>query len=428
MSVEGILLAGIFVLVTFNAMRQMERWLHRHIFKVGWLLTRNFDTTTLLYYTFFLPGIVVNQFVRWLVAGLLDVRADAAISLPQKQEIGELNLNFIQINTRGISSFKLAIIKITPFIAGLVLVLLIAEHIFDISDVSRSFQDGTMESVTDSLRQMLSTTDFWLWTYILFTISNTMTPDFSLIRNYTRFLFFAFVALIILLAFGVGQAVIDDLLSGPIANGLNLLSTAFIIIIVLNFLGVVVLAIIENVVEYITGASAIFKGNEMKVMSREEARIEREKKRELERKRAEKAKRARQQKTGDSLPSVYKIALAIPAGPNEEHVTVVNERLSASTDDQSDVEDVDEGQSVTPTLADSGVSSRSAMPPSRDIRFNTNADAPDEEPEEEPEEDDYEYDDIHDERYDDEDDDVVDDETAEDESDGEPVSSEDDRF
>lgn len=418
MSVEDILLAGIFVLVTFNAMRQMERWLHRHIFKVGWLLTRDFNTTTLLYYTFFLPGIVVNQFVRWLVAGLLDVRADAAIGLPQKQEIGELNLNFVQINTRGISSLKLAIIKITPFVAGLILVLLIAEHIFDIREVAGSFQNGTTESVTESLRQMLSTTDFWLWTYILFTISNTMTPDFSLIRNYTRFLFVAFVALVILLALGVGQAVVDDLLSGPITDGMNLLSTAFVVIIILNFLGVVVLAIIENIVEYITGASAVFDGNKMKVTrTRKETREEREKRREQERKSAEKAKRARQQKSGDGLPSIYKVTFDTPGSPAEEHITVVNEQLSEASD--ADEIRVDK----PPALPESAGSSRTKP---AQIRFNTSSDLPpddeDEEYDEDMEDEEYEYEDIDDERrYDD-------DYADEDESDSEPVSSEDERF
>ena len=69
--------------------RQIERWLHQHIFKVGWLLTNNFQTTTVLYYILFLPGILLHECSLWLAAGILNVRAERAIEFPAEQEIGE---------------------------------------------------------------------------------------------------------------------------------------------------------------------------------------------------------------------------------------------------------------------------------------------------------------------------------------------------
>jgi hypothetical protein len=356
-NVGDVLLSGILVILTFNVMRQMERWLHRHIFKVGWLITKKFETTTILYYTFFLPGIIINQFVRWLVAGMLDVRAERAFSLPKKQEIGELNLNFIQISPKT-SPLRFAIIKIAPFIAGLLIVLFIAEHIFDVRTVGQSLQGNTSDSFFDAIRQMTSATDFWLWSYLLFTVSNTMTPDFSLIRNYSRWLFWGFVTIVVLLAIGVGQAVVSDVLSGPISNMLNLFSTAFIVIIVFDIIAVAVLAIIENTIEYITGDSATFKNNKMVVMTREEARQEREKAR-------KKALAQREEQRKSSVPagppSVYKLVFDIPKSPTEEAIT----SLPATIDD---IKPSSTPEPERPSLETPSVIVGSATP--REIRFN----------------------------------------------------------
>ncbi len=362
MNVGDVLLSGILVMLTFNIMRQMERWLHRHIFKVGWLITKKFETTTILYYTFFLPGIIINQFVRWLAAGVMDVRAERSFSLPKKQEIGELNLNFIQISPKT-SAIRLAFIKITPFVAGLLIILFIAENIFDIRAVGQTLSDGNPDSFFNALRQMTGATDFWLWAYLLFTVSNTMTPDFSLIRNYSRLLFWGFVGVVVLLAIGVGQAVVDDVLSGPVANILNLFSTAFIVIVVFDIIAVALLAAIENTIEYITGDSATFKNNKMVVMTREEIRAEREK----ARKKAI-TQREEQRKTSVSTgpPSVYKLMFDIPKTPGEEAITSLPSAVIAD-------EPPEKGPSAErPVLAPPSVILGSAT---REIRFNMSRDA-----------------------------------------------------
>ena len=102
--------------------------MHQHIFKVGWLLTQNYETTTILYYTFFLPGIILHEVIYWLVAGLLDVRAERSIKWPEKQEIGELRLNFVQL-ARRTGRIQRAIISSAPLIIGLVIVWLMATNI-----------------------------------------------------------------------------------------------------------------------------------------------------------------------------------------------------------------------------------------------------------------------------------------------------------
>lgn len=107
----------------------MERWLHQHIFKVGWLLTHNFHTTTVLYYTFFLPGVLLHEVVTWLVAGIVNVRAKGAIAWPERQDIGELRLNFVQI-TQRISPLQQFIISVAPLTVGMLVTWHVANNVF----------------------------------------------------------------------------------------------------------------------------------------------------------------------------------------------------------------------------------------------------------------------------------------------------------
>lgn len=346
-------------------MRQMEVWLHRHIFKVGWLITKNFRTTTILYYTFFLPGIILNQFARWLIAGILDVQAKHAIALPEKQEIGELKLDFVQISPKA-SPLRLAIIKMTPFMIGLIAVLLISEHIFDISSIEQAIQEGTSNSFDIIINRIFSTSDFWLWAYLLFTISNTMTPDFSLIKNYQRNLIVVSVAVLALVAWGVGQAVIGDVINGPIAQVLNLFSTAFIVIVVFDLIWVIILAIIENSIEYITGNSATFKNGKMVAISLKEIREEQEK----ERKKQAQARQEKKKQLPAGPPSIYSWTFTMPEGPSTESVTGITELILPSETAQLNEPSITRD---APTVVES-----TAKP---DIRFNTSRAIPDDDDE-----------------------------------------------
>ncbi|MCL4255005.1 MAG: hypothetical protein KJ043_14670, partial [Anaerolineae bacterium] len=165
------------MLALFYGLRQLERWLHQHIFKVGWLVFKNFQNTTLIYYTFFLPGVILNQLVYWLVAGVLDVRADRTIRLPEKQEVAELKLNFIKLSKKA-SPAKVSIISLSPFLAGLLFILIAMNNIFHVNTAFADF-DGTLNSFFNGIGRITTVPDFWLWAYLLFTVANTMMPDFK---------------------------------------------------------------------------------------------------------------------------------------------------------------------------------------------------------------------------------------------------------
>jgi len=302
----------------FYGLRQLERWLHQHIFKVGWLVLKNFQQTTLLYYTFFLPGVIINQLVYWLMAGVLDVRADRAIRLPEKQEIGELKLNFIKLSKKA-SPAKVSVITIAPFLAGLFFILFAMNNIFQVNVAFADF-DGTLDGILRGIGRITSAPDFWLWAYLLFTVANTMMPDFKQIRGLRWILTIIGIAMVGLFIIGVGDEIAHAAISGPILTVLNTLSGAFAFVIILDAVAVGVLSAIENTIEYITGDSATFKNGKMIAMTREQVIASRNQERQ---KKMQAIREPKQLSPLAGAPSVYKLPFPIPSAPGIEPITPV---------------------------------------------------------------------------------------------------------
>lgn len=289
--------------------------MHQHIFKVGWLLTKRLQTTTTLYYTFFLPGVVLHEFVYWFVAGMLNVRAERAIAWPEAQQIAELRLNFIRL-ARNTGKFKLAIIGIAPFVGGMAVVWLITMGVLNLDEFLHGVQQGQYSGIGEALGALLATPDFFLWLYIAFTISNTMMPNMDELRGWKPIVIGAVVIVVILALLGVADEVVMGAVYAPLADALNLLAATFAVVIGIDLFVLGVLGAMESVIERITGDSATFQNGKLITMTREEMKKLREQ---------ERAKRARREAKRPALPagppSVYQLPFPIPEPPGKEAVT-----------------------------------------------------------------------------------------------------------
>lgn len=313
------MLAGLFIVL-----RRIERWMHQHVFKVGWLITQNYQTTTILYYTFFLPGVVLHEVVYWLMAGVVNVRAERAIQWPKAQEVGELKLNFVQLSNRA-GTYRKAIISITPLVAGIVVVWYIASNIFDLNAVFATMSSGHLEDVAAGFRQLTAAPNFWLWIYIVFTVGNTMFPQVPKdLRGWRVILLGLVVVAIVLSVLGLGGEIFSAI-EAPLTNLISVLQTSLLMLIVIDIFMVLVLGTIEYAIERTTNRSATFRGGKMITMTREEAIEERNKQRERERKRAEQRRAA----AASSLTSVYELTFPLPGDPKDEGVTELEEQAPA---------------------------------------------------------------------------------------------------
>jgi hypothetical protein len=214
-------------------LRRLERWMHQHIFKVGWLLTKNFQTTTILYYTFFLPGVILHEIVLWLAAGILNVRADRAIGFPEKQEVAELRLNFVKLSKKA-NKLRVAIISTVPLAVGIGIVLLIARDVVHINNFLAILQRGDINATTSAFATLTSAPDFWLWVYLMFAVGNTMMPDTKDLQGWKWIIGIAILVFLVLIVVGAGEIVVQNILLGPVAEALSTLSSIFAVLIAIE--------------------------------------------------------------------------------------------------------------------------------------------------------------------------------------------------
>lgn len=296
-------------------LRRLEGWLHQHIFKVGWLVTKQLQTTTILFYAFFLPGIVLHEFTYWLVAGLLNVRAERALEWPKKQEVAELKLNFVRLAPKT-GPLRLAVITASPSIAGVLLIWLIANTVINVQEAASSLQSGFLTDISEMVNRLTATPDFWLWIYLVFTIANTLTPgNPEHLRGWRLILPAIGAALLVLVFLGAADEVLVNALISLNAT-VNSLSGTLAFIIAVDLFMVAVLGMIEAVIERLTGHSATFKDGKLITMRRSELLAQRAA--ELKKARVPQ-KPARAAPAGP--PSVYRFALPIPGAPGREAIT-----------------------------------------------------------------------------------------------------------
>jgi hypothetical protein len=314
--VIDLLIPWLLVIGLLYPMRRLEGWLHQHMFKVGWLATKDFSTTTVLYYSLFLPGVALHEFTRWLVAGMLNVRAERAIRWPEKQEIGELHLDFVRL-AKNTSAFKLAIISLAPLLVGMGIISFIANNVLLLDGVMAAIY-GETNDWGAAISRLLTTPDLWLWAYIILAISNTMMPEWKNLRGWRPILIALVIVIVALYLIGTGDVVLMALLGGPFANTLNTLALTFTVIIGIDLLATGILGGIESLIERITGDSATFQNGKLVAMRREEVIKLRQQQQEKEQK-----QQAKTRALPSGAPSIYRFPLPVPPAPGREAAPIV---------------------------------------------------------------------------------------------------------
>lgn len=297
--------------------RRLESWLSQHIFKVGWLVTKDLRTTTLVYYLFFLPGVVLHELTLWLSAGILNVRAERAIAWPESQSMAELKLNFVRVSGRA-SPLKLAIIHTMPLIVSVGIIYFVTNGVLDVSGFIAMMQGGAVPFDV-ALSRLFSTPDFFIWVYLIFVIGFTMWPDVKMLKGWRIVGLVAVGVVVVLYALGIGDTVLANGLAVPLTQGLNILSAAVGVLIVIHLVLTGVLGTIEALIERVTGDSATFQNGKLVAITRaDRLKQEAEQRAKQEKQRKQEADRARAGLS--AAPSIYRLQLPIPGGPGKESV------------------------------------------------------------------------------------------------------------
>lgn len=229
---------------------QIQRYIHRHLFGVGFIISKQRGLATLLFYLALGPGVILHEISRYLVAGMFRIIPTGISFFPEEQQDGTFDLGFVQFGLI-INPVYRAIIDLVPLSVGIVAVIAIGGWALGWTDFISSIRTMDIYVIGPAAQTLFSKPDFVLWSYILFGITNTMMPS----RKEARGLWLPIALLVAFLGvfavFGVWQAIVR-LMNGPVANIVYGLTAVFGVVLFINCLAASLLWIIERVVSAVT--------------------------------------------------------------------------------------------------------------------------------------------------------------------------------
>lgn len=154
-----------------------QRWLHREIQLVFYLLTQRPAASLVLFSLLFFPGVLVHESSHYLAARLLGVRTGALSLIPGLMPDGKLRLGYVE--TAQTDILRESLIGAAPLISGGALVAYLGVSRLGLVPLAGLLRAGDWPAFWRDLALLPEHTDFWLWFYLAFTISSTMLPSAS---------------------------------------------------------------------------------------------------------------------------------------------------------------------------------------------------------------------------------------------------------
>ncbi len=274
-----------------------ERWIHQHAYGVGYLLTTDQGTATGFYYLVFFPGIFLHELIQYIVAGILNVPIEKLEPRPQIQANGTLRYDFVTI--KKTDRLRASIIGGTPFLVAAGLVYFISTSMLDLHTIVEAAGTNNLANILNAIQAQFNTPDFWLWMYLLFTISNGMIPTKEDRAGWWLVLAAVGIVTVTFVVIGIDTVLIETL-DGPIREALGLITTSLSIILVVDIVVILLLGITEDTLERMRGFKMDYSGPDQ-----------------------QKKEKPRQPGSnrplpkGTPMPSIYNIDLPLPTLPDK---------------------------------------------------------------------------------------------------------------
>ena len=137
-----------------------------------------------------------------------------------------------------------SLVGLAPLLSGSVVLLVLGSQVFGVAALGDAWAHGGWSGVLQHADDLSSVPDFWLWAYVVFVVSNAMTPSPADRRPWL------IAGLYLALALGlayllVGLPVLPDALSAKVSGALQLLTLSFLFTLIVDFLAAVVLLLLE---------------------------------------------------------------------------------------------------------------------------------------------------------------------------------------
>jgi hypothetical protein len=155
----------------------LQRVLHREIQAFFLILTRRPQVTQVIFALIFFPGVLLHESSHFLAAKILGVRTGNFSLIPQAQPNGKLRLGYVETYSGGF--LRDALVGAAPLVTGCAFVALVSIHLMHLLPLWEVLRTADWNGFWAGLAALPKAPDFWLWFYLVFTVSSTMMPSAS---------------------------------------------------------------------------------------------------------------------------------------------------------------------------------------------------------------------------------------------------------
>lgn len=155
----------------------LQRFLHRELQLIFFLITRNKPLTIALFSLLFLPGVFLHEASHYLTAKILGVRTGRFTVIPQAVKEGGLILGSVEVEKTDI--LRDSLIGLAPILAGTLFIAYAAVAQLQLDTLWNVLKNGQLNLFLLGLGLLPNVPDFYLWFYLTFAVSSTMLPSES---------------------------------------------------------------------------------------------------------------------------------------------------------------------------------------------------------------------------------------------------------
>ncbi len=222
----------------------LSRWINRQVQVIGLRVTGSSTVAIMLYYLLMFPGILLHELSHYLTAQLLGMKV-GKFSLGPRKRRNAIELGSVTVSSGG--AVRDSLVGLAPFLFGTAALLLVSYQVFDVDVLGQQLTAEGWRGILAILDGIWLVPDFWLWAYIIFVVSNAMTPSPADRQPWLVAGIYLAMALILVWLLG-GLPLLDQAVRDTVIGLLQAVTLGFIFSIAINLAVAAALWLTERVV------------------------------------------------------------------------------------------------------------------------------------------------------------------------------------
>ena len=228
----------------------LQRLLHREIQAVFLILTRDARFTIVIFQMIFFPGVLLHEGSHFLMAKLLRVRTGRFSVIPRPLPDRRLQLGFVETAKSDI--LRDSLIGAAPLIFGTLFVAFAAVNKMEMRILWDTLRNSQFNLFWMGVGILPRVQDFWLWFYLVFTVSSTMTPSESDRHAWLELVISVGILFAIALLIGAGPWMLSNI-APVLSNFLSSVALIFGLSAIVHVLLVLPTALVHRLLVRVTG-------------------------------------------------------------------------------------------------------------------------------------------------------------------------------